>query len=83
MRFLMLNWRDPANPKAGGAERVSEAYMAELVKRGHAVCWFSNAFPGCAETELLNGISIVRKGGYGSSILAARKWFRSQGRFDL
>jgi len=30
MRFLMLNWRDPSNPKAGGAERVTEAYLAAL-----------------------------------------------------
>ena len=25
MRFLMLNWRDPQNPLAGGAERVTQA----------------------------------------------------------
>ena len=37
MRFLMLNWRDPKNPLAGGAERVTLAYLAALVGRGHEV----------------------------------------------
>ena len=32
MRFLMLNWRDPENPLAGGAERVTLAYLAALVR---------------------------------------------------
>ena len=41
MRFLMLNWRDPKNPLAGGAERVTLAYLKELVRRGHEVYWFT------------------------------------------
>ena len=48
MRFLMLNWRDPKNPLAGGAERVTEGYLAALRERGHEVFWFANAFPGAA-----------------------------------
>jgi hypothetical protein len=46
MRFLMLNWRDPRNPLAGGAERVSLAYLRELLRRGHEVFWFANDFAG-------------------------------------
>ena len=48
MRFLMLNWRDPRNPKSGGAERVSQAYLGALLERGHEVWWFANDFPGGA-----------------------------------
>ena len=33
----MLNWRDPKNPLAGGAERVTLAYLSALVQRGHEV----------------------------------------------
>ena len=44
MRFLMLNWRDPRNPLAGGAERVTLGYLKALVERGHEVFWFANAF---------------------------------------
>ena len=83
MRFLMLNWRDPSNPLAGGAERVSQAYLKELVRRGHEVSWFANAFPGCLREERLEGMQVVRGGGKGTSILEARKWFRVQAPFHL
>ncbi len=79
----MLNWRDPKNPLAGGAERVSLAYLKGLVERGHEVCWFANAFSGCAAEDKFDGIHFARGGGRGTSILAARAWFRRQPRFDL
>ena len=83
MRFLMLNWRDPHNPLSGGAERVTLAYLAALVERGHEVVWFANDFPGAVPEEVIQGIRIVRGGGIGTSILAARRWYRRQPRFDL
>jgi glycosyltransferase involved in cell wall biosynthesis len=83
MRFLMLNWRDPKNPISGGAERVSLAYLSELVRRGHEVFWFANGFPGGAREELVDGIRFIRGGGKGTSILQAVKWYRHQPRFDL
>jgi glycosyltransferase involved in cell wall biosynthesis len=83
MRFLMLNWRDPKNPLAGGAERVTLAYLKALAGRGHEVFWFANDFPGAAREEIFEGIKIVRGGGKGTSILAARKWYRAQKKFDL
>lgn len=83
MRFLMLNWRDPENPLSGGAERVSVAYLSELVRRGHEVFWFANDFPGAAPEKKIDGITYVRGGGKGSSIFKAIQWFRKQPRFDL
>jgi glycosyltransferase involved in cell wall biosynthesis len=83
MRFLMLNWRDPGNPLAGGAERVSLGYLAALAERGHEVYWFANAFPGCSSTNDYEGVRVVRGGGVGTSILAARRWVRRQASFDL
>lgn len=79
----MLNWRDPENPIAGGAERVSVAYLGELARRGHEVFWFANSFPGCKHEEMINGIHYIRAGGKGTSVLEARKWYRGQKRFDL
>ena len=79
----MLNWRDPKNPKAGGAERVTLAFLSALAERGHVVFWFANAFDGAAATETMDGLSIVRGGGIGTSILAARKWYSRQKPFDL
>lgn len=83
MRFLMLNWRDPRNPLSGGAERVSLAYLKELVRRGHEVAWFANDFPDGAREEMFDGIQIVRGGGKGSSVFKAKAWYREQKRFDL
>ncbi|MCS7089265.1 MAG: glycosyltransferase [Verrucomicrobiota bacterium] len=83
MRFLMLNWRDPENPEAGGAERVSLAFMRALAARGHEVFWFSNRFPGASPAYVRNGIHFIRAGTIGTSILAAWKWYRQQPLFDL
>lgn len=83
MRFLMINWRDPRNPLSGGAERVSLAYLKELVRRGHEVAWFANDFPGGAREEMFDGIQIVRGGGKGSSVFKAKAWYGQQKPFDL
>jgi glycosyltransferase involved in cell wall biosynthesis len=83
MRFLMLNWRDPENPLSGGAERVTQGYLAALAKRGHEVHWFAFDFPGAAPEAVVDGIHIHRAGGKGSAFLAARKWARTQPKFDL
>lgn len=83
MRFLMLNWRDPLNPLSGGAERVTLAYLAELARRGHECAWFANTFSGATVSEEFQGIQLIRGGGKGTSVLAARRWTLSQPRFDL
>tara|TARA_B100001971_G_scaffold205394_1_gene222799 strand:- start:1230 stop:2315 length:1086 start_codon:yes stop_codon:yes gene_type:complete len=79
----MLNWRDPRNPLAGGAERVSAAYMQGLIERGHEVAWFANEFPGGASEETIDNIQVVRSGGKLTSWRAARKWYATQEPFNL
>ena len=83
MRFLMLNWRDPENPQAGGAERVSLAYLAALAERGHDVHWVAHAFRGAAPQTLIRGVRIVRKGNALTSMFGAMRWVRRQPPFDL
>ncbi|MCS1407544.1 MAG: Glycogen synthase [Verrucomicrobia subdivision 3 bacterium] len=83
MRFLMLNWRDPGNPLSGGAERVSLGYLSALARRGHVVYWYANGFEGGDSSAVYDGVRVVRGGGIGVSILRARRWLRSQQRFDL
>jgi len=83
MRFLMLNWRDPLSPLAGGAERVSQAYLAELVRRGHEVSWYAFEFPGAKPGDEVKGVKIIRGGGKGTAIVKARRWYRQQAPFDL
>ncbi len=79
----MLNWRDPKNPLAGGAERVTHAYLVALARRGHDVFWFANSFPNCAREETLDNVHIVRGGGQGTSIVKAIQWYKTQPPFDL
>ncbi|MDC0219974.1 glycosyltransferase family 4 protein [Verrucomicrobia bacterium] len=79
----MLNWRDPRNPLAGGAERVTHAYLRGLVQRGHEVTWFANAFDGGDPTEVIDGIDVIRGGGKFTAWMAARKWHATQKPFDL
>ncbi|MBU6402451.1 MAG: glycosyltransferase family 4 protein [Verrucomicrobia bacterium] len=83
MRFLMLNWRDPRNPLAGGAERVTQGYLTALAERGHEVFWFANDFPDAAPEEQIGPLRILRGGGIGRSILHAIRWYRRQPGFDL
>jgi glycosyltransferase involved in cell wall biosynthesis len=83
LRFLMLNWRDPRNPLAGGAERVTQAYLRALVQRGHQVDWFTFGFEGGQAEEDIEGVRVHRGGGLGSAVLHARRWYRQQPRFDL
>ena len=57
MRFLMLNWRDPRNPLAGGAERVTHAYLCGLVERGseQPIVNAPQALGGAASISVRNG----------------------------
>lgn len=79
----MLNWRDPRNPLAGGAERVSLAFMRGLIERGHTVDWVAYTFAGAAPEEVLEGIRIRRAGRYFRAVGAAIRWARRQPPFDL
>ena len=83
MRFLMLNWRDPKNPRAGGAERVTLGYLSALAQRGHEVLWFAYDFDGAAPSETLDGVTVVRGGSFLTSVAEAVVWCRTQKPFDL
>ena len=62
MRILILNWRDPNNPKAGGAEVVNLALARQWIAAGHEVTWFSARFPGAAAEETIQGVRVLRRG---------------------
>ncbi len=62
MRLLILNWRCPRNPKAGGAEVVTYEIARRLVKQGDYIEWFAASFPGALAEEDLDGIRVIRAG---------------------
>lgn len=84
MNILFLNWRDPNNPRAGGAEYVSMKHAAAWVVAGHTVTWFSSTFSGGKSEEVINGVTIVRKGGGIGLFLRAFYFYKtSVTKYDL
>jgi glycosyltransferase involved in cell wall biosynthesis len=50
-RILILNERDLAHPRAGGAELHVAKIFSRLARRGHHVHQYSSSFPGAAPSE--------------------------------
>lgn len=62
MNILVLSWRDPKHPLAGGAEQVMHEHMKAWVKAGHDITFFSSSFKGSDRKETIDGIKILRQG---------------------
>ena len=62
MKILILNWRDPSNPKSGGAENVLEQYAGHWISQGHQVWWLGNRYKGSKSVDNFAGINIIRIG---------------------
>lgn len=77
MRIVVLNWKDPWHPMAGGAERYTLEVARRLERRGHALTWFSPMYPGASPESEVEGIRFVRAGGRYSVYGAARRFVRS------
>src|ERR1700726_624485 len=85
MRILILNWRCPANPKAGGAEILTFEVARRLVSSGDEVEWFAAGFPGSLPEEMVEGIHFVRAGRQSTVHWRAYRRYRGQlrNRFDI
>lgn len=64
MNILILNWRDPKHPLAGGAEISLEKQARYWVKKGAGVTWFSSHFKDARGEENVDGISYIRRGNH-------------------
>jgi glycosyltransferase involved in cell wall biosynthesis len=62
VRILALNWRDPHNPEAGGAEIHLHEILRRAVKAGHEVIHVSHAVQWLPEKEAIDGVQIHRHG---------------------
>lgn len=82
---LILNWRDCAHPKAGGAERVTHEIARRWVSWGHQVTLFSAAFPGAVGEQYVDGVRIVRRGSQATVHWEAYWYYRGQhgGAYDV
>lgn len=83
--ILILNWRDPKHPQAGGAEKYLFEQAKRWLHRGHYVEWLSGGFAGGAARDSIDSIPI-RRVGNAVTVYAAVPWtyvteFRD--RFDI
>jgi glycosyltransferase involved in cell wall biosynthesis len=84
MRLLLLNWRDPKNPDAGGAEQFTHQILKRLVTRGINVTQISAGFDGCEKEEEIEGVRIIRVGRKYSVYHEAKMYYlKSNERFDV
>jgi len=84
MNILILNWRDPKNPKSGGAEVVTMDHAKAWVKKGYTVTWFTSKFKNAKVVEKIDGINIVRGGNFITVYLLAPIFYIFSGnKFDI
>ena len=72
-----MNWQDPANPHAGGAELHLFELFSRLAGRGHRVHLVCSGWKGGSARAELRGITIERHGGRYSFAGRARGAFRA------
>ena len=62
MKILIFGWRDPKHPQAGGAEQVVHEHAKGWIKAGHKVTLFSSFYKGGLNSEVIDGVNVIRKG---------------------
>lgn len=85
MRILVLSWRDPKHPLAGGAEQVMHEHMKGWIKAGHSVTFYSSKIKGRNTKEIIDGIKIIRGGSQyiGVQISAFFYYLKNKDKFDF
>ncbi|MDQ3674969.1 MAG: glycosyltransferase family 4 protein, partial [Gemmatimonadota bacterium] len=75
MRILVLNWLDPENPQAGGAELHLRETFSRIAARGHAVDLLCSGWPGASPRATSDGIQVHRVGSRNTYPFLARRYF--------
>ena len=85
LRVLILNWRDTRHKWAGGAEVYVQELAHRLVARGMHVTLFCGNDQGCPLEEVVDGVQVVRRGGFYTVYLWAFFYYRFKfrGKFDI
>lgn len=61
-RVLVMSWRDPWHPEAGGAEVMLYEHVRRWVRQGHEITILTAHYPGAAREQERDGLRIVRAG---------------------
>jgi glycosyltransferase involved in cell wall biosynthesis/O-antigen/teichoic acid export membrane protein len=85
LRIIFLNWRDLANPEAGGAEVFTHEVAKRWVAQGHEVSLLTSGFHGASSRDNHDGINIRRVGRLrsGSFHLALQRELSRLNGFDV
>ena len=85
MKILILNLRDHKHPRAGGAEHFTHEVAKRWVADGHSVTKITSNFEFGANTEVVDGVDIIRMGSYFTVRRKARQHYKKhlKGRFDV
>jgi len=60
---LLLCWRDTGHPQGGGSEAYLQRIGAQLAESGTQVTLRTARYPGAPRTEVVDGITVQRRGG--------------------
>lgn len=83
-RILILNWWDPGNPSAGGAEVYLKEIFSRLVEKGYRVVLLCSRFKGSSRRDKISGIEIIRIGSWWSINIISYFWYiRHKEEFDI
>jgi len=80
MKILILNWRDPLGPTAGGAERYVQRLGEIWSTEEQEVTIFAPGGAGRPPRERCRGVEYLRMGGRHTVFPAARRYLRRHGR---
>jgi len=64
MNILILNWRDPKHPFAGGAEIALMEHAKYWAQKGNTIIWFTSSFKGAKKEEIVENIKFIRQGSH-------------------
>ncbi len=85
LRILILNWRDTKHKWAGGAESYLHELAKRWVKGGSSVTVFCGNDGNNSRNEHIDGVNIVRRGGFYTVYFWAFLYciFKFRNKFDL
>lgn len=85
LRILVLSWKCKLHEAAGGAETYTHEVMERWTRWGHAVTLFCAASPGLPQTDTLDGVNVIRRGGRFTVYREAARFYEEirPGTFDV
>lgn len=72
MNILLVNWQDPENPHAGGAELHLFEIFKRLAARGHRIRLVCSGWPEAPREAVIDGIAVRRVGSRNGFALKGR-----------